>query len=625
MVYANRFFYKRAAGDRALFTLAVTGPYFAALYSRTMTNGRLTTAIPPQIDARNMFWAGYSLAQISDLLELNYNTLVSWKNREKWEDAPVIKKVEGAIHARYIRLVNKPDKTDQDLKELSVLGTELERSAKISKYNKSGNGADLNPNLSKRRGGKRKSKSEKNHFSEEQIKKLNEAWQDGLFDYQKRWSDARDLYRIRNILKSRQIGATWYFSREALHCAVNKAHNQIFLSASKAQAHVFKEYIRQFAGDAADVDLKGDPITLWNDAKLYFLGTNSKTAQSYHGDLYVDEYFWIQKFQELRKVASGMAMHSKWRQTYFSTPSTITHEAYPFWDGTHFNKGRDKSQHISLDISHKALANGQLCPDGQWRQIVTVEDAVAGGCNLFDLDQLKLEYNDQDYQNLLMCQFVNDMNSVFSLSELQACMVDSWEQWEDFQPLLIRPFGNRAVWVGYDPSRTRDDASLVVVAPPQVPGGKYRVLERHSSNGMDFESQAKLIYGLTKKYNVEYIGIDTSGIGYGVYELVKKFFPAVKSITYSVEVKNRLVLKAKQIISRRQIEFDTGWTDLALAFLTIHKAGTASGRQISYQASRTAETGHADLAWALMHALDNEPLQASDQTGAGDGGFMELF
>jgi uncharacterized protein YjcR len=58
-----------------------------------------------------------------------------------------------------------------------------------------------------------------------------------------------------------------------------------------------------------DVELKGDPMTLSNGACLYFLGTNARTAQSYHGNLYLDEYFWIPKFQELRKVASGMAIH----------------------------------------------------------------------------------------------------------------------------------------------------------------------------------------------------------------------------------------------------------------------------------------------------------------------------
>lgn len=45
-------------------------------------------------------------------------------------------------------------------------------------------------------------------------------------------------------------------------------------------------------------------------------------------------------------------------------------------------------------------------------------------------------------------------------------MVDSWELWtKDFKPLATRPFGNKPVWVGYDPAESGDSAGLVVVAP----------------------------------------------------------------------------------------------------------------------------------------------------------------
>ncbi|WP_252182758.1 terminase family protein, partial [Citrobacter sp. wls758] len=88
--------------------------------------------------------------------------------------------------------------------------------------------------------------------------------------------------------------ATFYFAREALIDALLTGRNQIFLSASKAQAHVFKQYIIDFAKEV-EVELKGDPMVLPNGAALYFLGTNARTAQSYHGNLYLDEYFWIPK------------------------------------------------------------------------------------------------------------------------------------------------------------------------------------------------------------------------------------------------------------------------------------------------------------------------------------------
>ncbi|MCM8114049.1 terminase large subunit domain-containing protein, partial [Enterobacter hormaechei] len=70
---------------------------------------------------------------------------------------------------------------------------------------------------------------------------------DQSFEYQLRWHKAGLEHRIRHILKSRQIGATFYFAREALLRALKTGQNQIFLSASKTQAYVFRKYIIAFA------------------------------------------------------------------------------------------------------------------------------------------------------------------------------------------------------------------------------------------------------------------------------------------------------------------------------------------------------------------------------------------
>ena len=76
----------------------------------------------------------------------------------------------------------------------------------------------------------------------------------------------------------------------------------------------------------------------------------------------------------------------------------------------------------------------------------------------------------------------------------------------------------------------------------------------------------------------------------------------------------------------RAPQWDNGWTDIAHAFLTIHQAQTGSGRQVTYKASRTATTGHADLAWATMHALINDPLGQIDEAGfSGRRGFARSF
>lgn len=122
--------------------------------------------------------------------------------------------------------------------------------------------------------------------------------------------------------------------------ALETGNNQIFLSASRAQAFQFKKFIQLLAAQVG-VELKGgDAITLSNGATFYFLGTSAATAQSYTGDLYLDEAFWINNFLELRRVAAGMATHEGLCRTYFSTPSTEEHEAYAFWTGDLFNKAR---------------------------------------------------------------------------------------------------------------------------------------------------------------------------------------------------------------------------------------------------------------------------------------------
>jgi uncharacterized protein YjcR len=565
----------------------------------------------PRRQAALLYWQGFSVRQIGEMLSQKTPTVQSWKTRDQWEAIAPISRVETSMEARLIQLVMKDVKEGKDYKEIDLLGRQIERLARVNRYNHTGSEADLNPNVANRNKGERKA-PDKNVFSDEAIEKLGDIFIETSFEYQRGWHQAGLQHRIRNILKSRQIGATFYFAREALIDALTTGRNQIFLSASKAQAHVFKNYIIDFARQV-DVDLKGDPIVLPNGARLIFLGTNVRTAQSYTGNLYLDEYFWIPKFQELRKVASGMSLHKKWRSTYFSTPSSLAHSAYPFWSGELFNKGRrNKADRIDLDLTHAHLSKGVLCDDGQWRQIVTVEDALSGGCNLFDLEQLKLEYSPAEYENLLMCEFVDDQASVFPFAELQSCMVDSLDEWEDFDPYLKRPFAYRPVWIGYDPSHTGDSAGCAVIAPPVVSGGKFRVLERHQWKGMDFAAQAKSIEELTNRYAVEYIGVDATGIGQGVFQLVQQFFPAAREIRYSPEVKTALVLKAKDTISSGRLEYDTGHTDITASFMAIRKTMTASGNRSTYEASRSEEASHADVAWAIMHALLNEPLTAAN-------------
>ncbi|WP_432786967.1 hypothetical protein AAEX37_01029 [Oligella sp. MSHR50489EDL] len=558
--------------------------------------------LDPRREAMFLYWQGWSLRYISEYLKINESTLSSWKRRDKWDESSPSDRIEGAAEYRIIQLIRKEGKSNVDFKELDAMGRFFERMAKVKKYEDgNGNLAHLNPNLSKRRAGK----TFKNHIPDDKVQLLISAFKDSLLGYQKIWYDNRH-HRVRQILKSRQIGATWYFSREAFIDALITGKNKIFMSASRAQSEIFKNYILSFVREVAEIELKGNPIVLENGATIHFLSTNFATAQGYHGDLYVDEYFWIPRFETVNRTASGMTSQKTWSRTYFSTPSTMSHQAYPFWTG----ELNAKRHGFDLDLSHSNLKPGKLLDDKHWRQIVNIYDAEEGGADFFDIPFLRdFEYTEEQFQNLFMCEFIDDSKSVFSFEDLQRCLVDSMEQWDDFVFYAARPFGNNEVWIGYDPAVSDDAAGLAVIAPPKVENGKFRLIEKIRLHSKSFAFQAQTIKEMVKKYNVTKMSIDTNGIGEAVYQIVENFYPRAQKLNYNIQQKILIVEKTKDVLRNGRLEMDAKDLDVVQAFLGIKKDITPSGRHITYSAGRTEKLGHADLAWAVMYALANEPIE----------------
>lgn len=567
---------------------------------------------PPEVrDAARSYYLRHTpVSDIAKMFSISERTIYNWREKFGWDELREHESVEQAISRQLILLAEKPKKTAADFDEMDRLFNHLEKCANIelirAKTAKVKAG-ELRGDGGKGQQKEKKKKPEKNDISTITAEQLETIRKELFYDYQHTWWDNKHQ-RTRFILKSRQIGATYYFAWEAFEDAVLTGDNQIFLSASKAQAEIFKAYIIGFAKKYFDIELKGgDCITLSNGAELRFVSTNGRTAQGYHGHLYVDEVFWIPDFIKLNKLASGMAAHKKWRKTYFSTPSLKTHGAYTLWSGEKFNENRKTK--IDIDITHAALKDGAVGPDKIWRNIVTVEDAEAKGCDLFDIDELRMEYSDAEFNNLFMCAFMEAGLSVFKLHDLLSAAVDTNVVWVDFKTGTVRPYGNHPVWVGYDPARRGDKSTVVVVAPPLKAGGKFRVLEKITVRG-SWINQANEIKTLTERYNVQFMGIDCTGPGNGVMEMVQAFYPRATPIHYGLETKTRLVLKAQDVIESHRIEWDAEHTDIPQAFLQVTQTSTGND-QITYSADRNSATGHADVAWAIMHALSNEPLNTN--------------
>ncbi|WP_394178470.1 terminase large subunit domain-containing protein [Marinomonas posidonica] len=572
--------------------------------------------------ARLLYIRAHKPAEISARLNVSERTIYGWIEKFNWKELLAFDTAEIEITRRISTLTNRENKTKEEIQELNELcrtyGTLRQDLAKAEKIMaeaqalKEGRpdavaGAERRSN----RRGKKKA-SPKNDISNIDLSKFDTWAAENLFEYQKLWRAVAhdpDLRRNRFILKSRQIGATYYFAWEAFEDACKNGENQVFLSASKDQARIFKAYIQAFARNTFEIELKGqDSIELTKDGKtwatLYFLSTNSSTAQGYHGHLYVDEVFWIHGYAKLQKLASGMAAHKKWRRTYFSTPSSLQHPAYEHWSGEKFNKNR--SRKVEVDLTDATLKQGSLGGDKIWRHLVTVEDAERMGCDLFDIDELKAEYSKADYENLFGCKFVDDNESVFPFSTLQKCMVDAFSKWKDVDfdgdnPVFLRP-----VAIGYDPSRVRDNAALVVLEIPRTLAEKWRVIETHQFKGITSEYQASRIAEIYERFNVVWCGIDVTGIGHDTFQCCLDLkLKHVVPIFYSVSEKTDLVTRGKRLIDGGRFEYDMGNKELSQSLMMIHQITTPNG-SITYGAARNSSTGHADLAWAVFHAMQAE-------------------
>lgn len=569
--------------------------------------------------ARALYLRRNTPKEIASELNLpNARIIYYWAEKESWADLLSHESTEDAIERRIQLLTSRDGKTELELKELDQLiahsvklraqqnkhKEKLSAARQESNSGGSGQSYAIHEQGDQPRGKRKYNKNDVSGLTEDDLN----AWaEEHLFGYQKHLR-LNIGQQVRNILKSRQIGATWYFAFEAFENAVLTGDPQIFLSASRAQAEVFRSYIVNIAQEYFGITLTGNPIRLSNGAELRFLSTNKNTAQSYSGHLYCDEYFWVPNFAKLNEVASAMATHDKWRTTYFSTPSAKTHQAYPFWTGEEWKKGSKKRAAVVFPTFDAMRDGGRLCPDGQWRYVITMEDAIANGFNLASIDKLRNRYSKDTFNMLYMCVFVDSKDAVFSFSDLEKCGVDV-AFWQDHDSKARRPFGDRPVWGGYDPARSGDLSTFVILAPPVLAGEKFRVLDIINWRGMNFRHQASEIRKLFARYNFTYLGVDVTGIGQGVYDNIHPFAMRVlKPIRYDLNTKNRLVLKAADVIESGRIEWDGELKEVAASFMSIRRAVTKAGGAVTFVADRTAETGHAEAAWAIMHGLDNEPL-----------------
>src|SRR5699024_767358 len=112
---------------------------------------------------------GYRVVRIAEYLGIDQQKIHRWKRDERWDDAAPINRVEGALEARLVQLIVKDEKEGKDFKEIDVLGRQIERLARVHKYEQTGRETDLNPRQANGNKTPRKGKRRKNTLDAEQV------------------------------------------------------------------------------------------------------------------------------------------------------------------------------------------------------------------------------------------------------------------------------------------------------------------------------------------------------------------------------------------------------------------------------------------------------------------------
>lgn len=571
--------------------------------------------------ARLLYLMGANPQEIADEIGLNNRWIVyKWLQDGNWNKTLSTRTLIERTCVRMNWLIEKPNKSDADYRELTHLGETLGQQEKADAYRRgasdSGHGSRPGRKPGQKTGeGKGRPKKTKNDISSLTAEMLQAVEDKIFYPHQKIWLEAGEnpeFYRQRFILKSRQIGATFTFAWEALKTAVLKGHNQIFISSTKAQAEVFKAYIFLIAKEHFNIELTGNPTRLSNDAEICYLSPNSN-ANSRSGDVYFDEVFYTRQFEKMEAVAKPMGTLAQYKHTYFGAPTAISHQAYTIWSGERFTRHH---KDVTINVTdHAALHSGRKDPDGFWRCVTSIYSAIEQGWDQVDIDQLRLETPDPiRFENIYGCKFVDDTDSVFKLGDLLDCGVDPLSWYPDFDPAITdRPAGDLPCSIGYDPARDADNASIAVLSIPQTFHEKFRLFEKQRFRGIVAGQQAQRIVGLHRKFNIEYLEIDKTGPGLFIPDIVSDALtiaelnqPRTTAMMYNDDTKTKLVQKAINVIQQRRFEYDEADQDLPLAFMTIRQSSTKSGSGMTYYSVRNGKSGHGDEAWAVMHAMQAE-------------------
>lgn len=405
-------------------------------------------------------------------------------------------------------------------------------------------------------------------------------WLESSFlPYQLKWILEPSRFALAN--KSRQVGFSDATAAGCILGGLRDRRPQIVLSAAQDNANGLIATVKAhclflaavgfpFAADFA-VD-NTEEIRWKHGGSVTALAANPRTARSYHGDLWLDEFAYHQDAEALWAAAAPMATRGDWRIRVFSTPNGATGLFYDWC---------------------------QSPPRGWAFHQVSLDDAVADGLRV-DRSALMSLVNDDErvFAEAYLCKFL-DADLQYIPTELATRARD----WKGRRPDL----SGAPIFAGLDVGRVHD---LTVLTPAALQRRIAWITATLTAKRTKFRQQRRMIMGAYDALGWEKIAVDATGLGTQFSEELVELWgeDVVDPVLFTHEVKSDLATRVFRWLRDDRIRFEPGENGRLLHAETIavRRKVTASGN-IVYESPRTA-AGHGDRFWSMALML-----RAADQ------------
>ncbi|MDD3535714.1 MAG: terminase family protein [Candidatus Cloacimonetes bacterium] len=390
-----------------------------------------------------------------------------------------------------------------------------------------------------------------------------------LYPYQLKF--VTDTARWRIVNKSRQIGISYTAAVDAISGAFIRQRNQLIVSASKMNAEIVMDYIREHL-DALDIlplkDKEG-LIELENGRAIRVCSTNWRTARGFNGDVYFDEYAFTIRDNEIWRAMVPSITAVNGRVTVLSTPKSRIDK---FWQ-IYSRKSKKWSKHC-----------------------ITIHDAKADGFPV-DIEELRELFDPEEFAQAYECVPLDTAESYVPYNLIEPCLYDPLsdafllqaKNWDRDLPLVY----------GVDIGRTRDETAVAETLRESQIIWNTSMKEWQKTS---FREQKERLTQLLMQPQCQIMAIDKGGIGMNLHEDLAFKFPAkVRGVSFAPAVKERLAKNLKIAFEEKRIRIPHD-ASLISHILSIKRSANRSNT-FSYNADEM-QPHHGDKFWALALAVD---------------------